>query len=276
MKTVELQLKSHRYLIFLSIVIILVSIIYMMNLFFDNLLKAYQGVMVYLSDYVYEDGWSVIDRITFEVNENLFDYFTLVNDPEFMNKHILFSMIKMYRDASILYGLIWVVVSYVFLYDPMIRGHYKVYMNLAGFSRKRFLTLHTLTALLYVSVLGILTFVGYSIFLFRAGFPYIFLSVHLITAFLLGYLSYFMTGLFLGVASRSIELSLIIILPLILLKPFPPSNPLLILAPDMIYLYILTGEYSNIISIWTIAVSILFYLIIGLIGIYMFLRGRRV
>ena len=276
MKAIELQLRSHKFLIYMSIAMLIFTIVYMVNLTFGNLQGVYRGVMVHLSDYLDEPNWSVLEKINMEVNESLFDYLKLVNNQDFLNRSVISSIIKMYRDASILYGLLWVVVSYVFLYDPLIRGHYKVYMNLVGLSRKKFLTIHALAAFIYISILGSLVFLGYSIFLFRAGFPYIGLSIHLLIAFLLGYISYHLAGLFVGVVLRNIELSLILILPLILLKPLPPSNQLLVLAPDMIYLYLLAGEYSDIISIWTVVISILFYLILGMVGVYMFIRGRRV
>ncbi len=277
MKTVELQFRSHRILTLLVIAILPLTVIYMVQIYFGELLFEYMGVTVDQAEIGYEiDNQSIEEIIVREVNYSLYEYISIINDDAIFRELVLLTAISTYLDASLLFGFVWVLTSYIILFDPIFRGHYKVYMNVAGVSKSRFMYTHLFATVVYTAMLGLIIVFGFTLFLVRAGFPYMDIPLHLYLAFLMGFITYFLFGFFFGLLTRSVELSMLMVIPLILTKNLQPENPLLLLSPDMVYLYLLTETYGDKVSEFMLLNSLLVVLALGVIGIYLFLRGGRI
>ena len=273
MKTIEIQLRSHRYLIYATILIVPLAVWMMVNAFFNTLTPIYRG---YLSTTALQVEKPLIDMVNVTENDSLVRGLTKQINDIVLLKITPIASYKMYRDVVILLSLIWVIISYVFVYDPLLRGHYTMLMNLAGYSRGYLLIIHMVSAVIYSAIITLIILLGYAIYHLRAGSPFTWFVPHLFIVFILGYISYHLLGLFLGMVTKSIEISILSILPLTLVKALPPDNPFSYLSPDTLYIYIFVDEYVDIISAEDVILSIFVFVLIGFIGIYLFVKGRAV
>ncbi len=273
MKTIEIQLRSHRYLIYIAILIVPLAVWMMVNTFFNTLTPIYRG---YITTTVMQVEEPLIEMINVTENDSLVKGLTKQINNIVLLKITPIASYKMYRDVVILLSLLWVIISYVFVYDPLLRGHYTMLMNLAGYSRGYFIIIHMVSAVIYSAIVTIIILLGFTIYHLRAGSPFTWFVPHLFIVFILGYISYHLLGLFLGMVTKSVEISILSILPLTLIKALPPDNPFSYLSPDILYIYTFVDEYANIISVEDVTLSLLIYVLIGIIGVYLFLKGRVV
>ncbi len=272
MKTVELQFRAHRYLVYIVVLLVPLVVLMMVNGFFDRLDMFYRGYRTGGSSVVFEEVLA---------NLSIRDLDTLSRGlSEAVNGSILLERVApgvaylVYSDVFILLGFMWVLISYIFVYDPVFRGHYTMLMNLSGYSRGRLLLLHMAASILYALALITIIVAGIAVYHVRAGTPFLPILLYIYLAMSIGYIAYHLLGLFLGMVTRSVEISMLSILPFTLIKPLDPENPLSFLSPDTLLLYSLIEEYAELVSIDDVVLSLLFYLLLGLIGFYLFVRGR--
>jgi len=272
MRTVELQLRSHRYLVYLLVVLVPLVVLMMVNGFFDRLGMFYRGYMASGSGIVFDE---VLGNLSvWDMDSISRDLSRAVNETILVEEVGPTILYLVYRDVFILLGLMWVIISYVFVYDPVFRGHYTMLMNLSGYSRGRLLLLHMASSILYALAIIAVVLAGLGIYFLRAGAPFLHLLSRMFVAMFMGFLAYHLLGLFVGMVSRSVEISMLSILPYALVKPLPPDNPFSYLSPDTLFLYSFVREYVDELSLVDVALSLMLYLLLGLIGIYVFVRGR--